>query len=190
VKTFVFCLLLWIPIPAAAQTSREKTPPPAARSDASAQEMAIGQLRLTGTIHVGDRAPDFTATSSSGRELTLSRLKGDWLVLVFAANREDFEAMSGIQSRLIEAGTRVYGICKEKPQRLRNYADEKQLPFELLADDTGEISSLYGFYSWEQRSTTRGFVVLDRLGVVRLALQGEAPPSQVADLAHFTIAGY
>ena len=31
---------------------------------------------------------------------------------------------------------------------------------------------------------------LDRLGVVRLALHGEAPPSQVADLAHFTIAGY
>ncbi len=187
-KTFVVVLLLCLAPLAAAASSRD-TPPPPSRPEASPQEMPLGQLRVAGTIHLGQTAPDFTAVSTSGRELTLSRLKGDWLVLVFAPNREDFGALRETSNRLMEYGTRVFGICKEKPQRLRAYAEAEGLPFELLADDTGEISSLYGYYNWEQRSTTRGFIVLDRWGVVRLALQGEAPPQEVADLTRFTVSG-
>jgi peroxiredoxin Q/BCP len=150
----------------------------------------LGQLRIAGTVHVGERAPDFTAVSSSGNERTLSRLKGDWLVLVFVQSREDFAKLRDLQSRLVDTGPLVFGICKDKPQRLRAYARSERLPFELLADDTGEISSLYGYYNWERRETTRGFVVMDRFGVVRLALQGQAPEDQVADLTRYTIAGY
>jgi peroxiredoxin Q/BCP len=188
VKTFVVCLLLLSATPALAET-RDKTPP-SRRAESGDRELPLGQLRLMGTVHVGESAPDFTATATSGRELTLSRLRGDWLVLVFAENREDFGALRDIQGRLLETGTRVFGVCKDKPQRLRSYAESEQLPFELLADDTGEISALYGFYSWERRATTRGFVVLDRQSVVRLAVQGQAPPDQVANLAAFTITGF
>ncbi|TMQ72343.1 MAG: redoxin domain-containing protein [Candidatus Eisenbacteria bacterium] len=189
-KTFVVAwLLLLSVVPAAAQT-REKSPPAPNRAETSAQDMPLGQLRLIGTVRVGQSAPDFTLTSSAGPDRTLSRLKGDWLVLVFAENREDFAALRAVQERLLDGGTRLYGICKEKPQRLRSYVEEQRLPFEILADDTGEISALYGFYDWERRSTTRGFVVVDRRSVVRLALEGQAPPDQVADLARFTITGY
>jgi peroxiredoxin Q/BCP len=190
VKTFVvLSILLCIVAPALAETDREQSPPAPSREGA-ATEVPTGQLRLIGTVHVGEHAPDFTAASTSGRELTLSRMKGDWLVLVFAESREEFTGLRDLQNRLFEVGPRVLGICKDKPQRLRAYAESEELPFELLSDVTGEISALYGYYDWQSRATTRGFVVLDRFGVVRLALQGQAPADQVADLARFTIAGY
>ena len=190
-KTFVVLFVLCLAAPAFAETSREQapSPPPPVTGDAP-KEVPLGQLRLMGTVHVGERAPDFTAISTTGNERTLSRLQGDWLVLVFAESREDFAKLRDLQSRLFETGPRVFGICKDKPQRLRAYAESQALPFELLADDTGEISSLYGYYDWERRETMRGFVVMDRRGVVRLALQGQAPPDQVADLARYTIVGY
>lgn len=189
-KTFVALLMLWTVAPGLAQTTREEAPAPPVRPESQPQDVPLGQLRPTGTVHVGESAPDFTTVSTSGRELTLSRLKGDWLVLVFAENREDFGVLRDVEKKLADIGARMYGICKDKPQRLRAYVESERLPFELLADATGEISSLYGYYNWERRSTTRGFVVLNRQGVVRLALQGQAPPQQVSELARFTIVGY
>lgn len=189
-KAFAVCLLLCVAATAAAQSNLDKVPTPSQGTESGSQAIPVGQLRLSGTVHVGEAAPDFTVTSSSGRELSLSRLKGDWLVLVFAESREDFAPLREIHDQLLRAGTLVYGVCKEKPQRLRSYAEVQQLPFELLADPTGEVSALYGYYDWERRSTMRGFVVLDRRSIVRLALQGPAPPEEVVSLAHYTIAGY
>jgi peroxiredoxin len=120
-----------------------------------------------------------------GREISLSDRA---IIALCPRSCEDF-ALAGFHDRC-EGGPLVYGVCKEKPQRLRSYAEVQQLPFELLADPTGEVSALYGYYDWERRSTMRGFVVLDRRSVVRLALQGPAPPEEVVSLAHYTIAGY
>lgn len=189
-KAFAVCVLLFVAAPVTAQPNLDKVPTPSPGNVPGTQALPTGQLRVAGTVHIGQAAPDFTMISSSGRELTLSRLKGDWLVLVFAENREDFAALRAIQPQLLESGSFVYGVCKEKPQRLRAYTEDQQLPFEILADPTGEVSALYGYYDQERRATTRGFVVLDRHSVVRLALQGQAPPEEVANLAHFTIAGY
>ena len=184
-------LMLFVVVPSAAQqTVEDKVPAPSRVPEVGSKDIPVGQLRLTGTVHVGQSAPDFTVVSSSGRELTLSRLKGDWLVLVFAENREDFAALRDVHDQLAQSGLFVFGVCKEKPQRLRSYAESERLPFELLADPTGEVSSLYGMYDWERRATTRGFVVLDRRSVIRLALQGPAPPEEVASLAHYTVTGY
>ena len=183
--------LLAIVPSALAQTNEPKAIQPSAPSKGAEtpRDLPVGQMRLAGQVHVAEAAPDFTTLSSSGREVTLSRLRGDWLVLVFTEEREDFAAVRGVQDALANIGVRVYGICKEKASRLRSYAESAALPFELLADDTGEISALYGYYSLERRGTTHGFVVLDRRGVVRLALQGQAPPQQVADLVRYTIVG-
>ena len=189
-KVLVVCALLCVAAPSAAQPNLDKVPTPSQGTESGSQALPVGQLRVAGVVHVGQSAPDFTVMSSSGRELTLSRLKGDWLVLVFSENREDFAALRDIHERLIESGSFVYGVCKEKPQRLRTYAEDERLPFELLADPTGEISALYGYYDQERRATTRGFVVLDRHSMVRLALQGQAPPEEIASLAHYTITGY
>ena len=193
-KTFA-CLfvasLAVVPI-AMAQSSAPKSTPAPVRQEPGSQsrDLPLGQLRVTGRVHVGEGAPDFTAPSSSGREVTLSRLKGNWLVLVFSENREDYASYDDVHQRLADVGVRLYGLCKEKAYRLRATVEEESLPFEIVADDTGEISALYGYYDWERRATAHGFVVMDRQGVVRLALQGEATPQQMADLVRFTVVGF
>lgn len=193
-KTFalLFSALFALAPAALAQSSAPKGSPPPVRQDPSSQErdMPLGQLRVTGQVHIGERAADFTAPSSSGREVTLSRLRGNWMVLVFAENREDYVPFLGVHDRILQSGARLYGLCKEKAYRLRAIVEDKGLPFEVLADDTGEISALYGYWNWERRATSPGFLVIDPQGVVRLALQGQATPDQVADLVRFTISGF
>src|SRR5262245_63919407 len=106
--------MLCLVVPAAAQqTVEDKVPPPSLSPEVGSKDIPVGQLRVTGTVHVGQSAPDFTMVSSSGRELTLSRLKGDWLVLVFAENREDFAALRDVHDQLAQNGMFVFGVCKE-----------------------------------------------------------------------------
>lgn len=176
--------------PLGAQSSQSKPSTGQPPKRVTAQDLALGRLRVTGRVHVGETVPDFTAVSSSGREVTISRLRGDWLVLLFAAAREDFRMFREVHESLRETGAVVLGVCKEKPQRLRTIAERDSLPFELLADDTGDVSAVYGLYDIHRRSTVPGFVLVDRQGVVRLALQGQAPPAQVEALTHFTIIGF
>jgi peroxiredoxin len=191
-KSFVVLsiLMLCCAPSASAQTDDAKSTPAPAIPTATAQHDApTGQLRVSGNVHIGETAPDFTAYSTADHEITLSRMRGDWVVLLFASSREEFGALRAVYDPAAGCGARTVGICKDKIQRLRSYADGQRLPFELVADDTGEISSIYGYYDLEQRATTPGFVVMDRRGVVRLALQGEVQPQNIVDLVRFAILG-
>jgi len=190
-KSFIaLSVLMLVCAPSAsAQTDDAKTSPPTVSSTAAPRDAPTGQLRVSGRVHIGETAPDFTAYSTTDREVTLSRLRGDWVLMLFANEREDFNALRAVYDPVAGYGARTIGICKDKIQRLRSYADSQRLPFELLSDDTGEISSIYGYYDLEQRATTPGFVVVDRFGVVRLALQGEVQPQSIVDLVRFTIMG-
>ena len=185
----LLALLCYAPSAAAQTDDAKSTPAPAIPTLAPQHDTPTGQLRVSGNVHVGETAPDFTAYSTTDREITLSRMRGDWVLLLFAGSREDFGALRAVVDPVAGCGARTVGICKDKIQRLRSYADGQQLPFELLADDTGEISSIYGYYDLEQRATMPGFVVMDRRGVVRLALQGEVQPQSIIDLVRFTILG-
>jgi len=182
--------LLALAGPVGAQSSDHKSPPTTRSRQEKSQDISLGQLRVVGRIYVGAPVPDFTALSSSGRDITISRQKGDWLVLLFVETREDFHMFREVYRELRGAGATVFGVTKEKPQRLRVIVERDSLPFDLLADDTGDISALYGLYDIHRGATTPGFVLVDRQGVVRMALQGQAPPEQVAALTRFTIVGY
>src|SRR5262249_37303843 len=109
----------------------------------------VSQLRINGRIYVGERAPDFSLWSSRDRELKLSRTRGDWVVLCFGNRREDLGALRKLQTALGASGITVLGVCHEKPQALRAFAERDSIPFEMLADVTGEISAIYGLYDSE-----------------------------------------
>jgi peroxiredoxin Q/BCP len=185
-------LAISAPLHAQSNDSKAPTTPAPSRppKQEGRQDISLGQIRVVGRVHVGAPVPDFTALSSSGRELTISRQRGDWLLLLFAEAREDFNTFRELHQDLRSTGAVVLGVSKEKPQRLRAIVERDSLPFELLADDTGDISALYGFYDLQRRFTTPGFVLVDRQGVVRMALQGQAPPDQIAALTRFTIVGF
>ncbi|HEY3217270.1 MAG TPA: peroxiredoxin family protein [Candidatus Eisenbacteria bacterium] len=183
------CLLVMLATPASpfAQGSEGK-PTPVRSTKRSEAQKPVGQLRAIGHVYVGERAPDFELTSSRGRSVVLSKLRGDWVLLNFAEDRRRFSELRSIRDSLAELGVVMLGVCRDQPQALRTYAQRDSIPFELLADPTGEISALYGLFDFVHTATVPGFIVLDRRGVVRLGLLGQSlPPDQVAELVRFTI---
>lgn len=155
-----------------------------------ATELSLPQLKVTGRVFVGDPAPDFSLTSSAGREVSLSRFRGDWVLLHFVPDRRDFNALGEAQADLASIGVTMLGVCRENPQSLRSHAQRDSIPFELLADATGEISAIYGLYDPAATASRSGFVVVDRNGKVRLALMGTIPPRQLVELVRYTMTGF
>ena len=185
--SFVIAALL---APSAWAADEPKTPPASKRSAGAGTSGPGGQLRIAGRLYIDEAAPDFELPSSRDRKVVLSRQRGDWLLLVFVADRNDFAAMRTINDDCAAIGVRIFGVCRDNPQSLRSTAARDGIPFEMLADPTGEISSLYGLYDAPHRTCVPGFVVLDRHGVVKLLVTGQVvPPSQILELTRLTAAG-
>ena len=181
-------LCLGSPWAMAQETPKRGTP--RSSRPAAATEMSLPQLKVTGRVFVGDLAPDFSLTSSAGREVTLSRFRGDWVLLHFVPDRRDFNALGEAQADLVRIGVTMLGVCRDNPQSLRAHAQRDSIPFELLADATGEISAIYGLYDPAATASRSGFVVVDRNGKVRLALMGTIPPRQLVELVRYTMTGF
>jgi peroxiredoxin len=131
---------------------------------------------VTSQVYVGEAAPDFELDGSEGRPVRLAKLKGYWLLLVFADRRAELAPLQQIEPRLRKLGVRPYGVCGDKAYTLGSFARQQKLPFVLLADVTGEVSQLYGLYDSRLSQIRPGFVLVSRQGVVRMALLGQALP--------------
>ena len=175
---------------ASAQEPPKGGAPPRSSQNAPATELSLPQLKMSGQIYVGELAPDFALTSSAGREVTLSRLRGEWVLLHFVPDRRDFAALQEAQPELADMGVTLVGVCKDNPQSLRSYVQREGVSYELLADATGEISAVYGLYDAAASASRSGFLVVDRNGKVRLALMGTIPPRQLVELVRYTMSGF
>jgi len=131
---------------------------------------------VTSQVYVGETAPDFELDGSEGRAVRLARLKGYWLLLVFADRRAELAPLQDVEPRLRRLGVKPFGICGDKAHTLASFARQRQLPFVLLADVTGEISQLYGLRDTRAGQIRPGFVLINRQGIVRMALLGQALP--------------
>jgi peroxiredoxin len=146
------------------------TPPAAQESPVSPVPQ---ENRIQSQVYVGEQAPGFELDGSQGRPVRLAHLKGYWILLVFADRRTDLTPLKEIEPDLRRLGVKPYGICADKVHALKSHAEREQLPVTLLSDITGEISQLYGLYDTRMRQVRPGFVLIDRQGVVRLALLGQ-----------------
>jgi peroxiredoxin len=175
---------------ALAQEGPKRPTPPSPRPQYSPTRTAGASLRISGQVYVGEQAPDFELDASNGKPLKLSRLRGDWVVLAFAERREQLGKLRSAYPEIHELGAQIIGVCDEKAHALKTYAERDSVPFLLLADVTSEISSLYGLFDSERGTTRPGFLVIDRRGIVRMALLGQQlPAEEIARLARFAITG-
>jgi peroxiredoxin len=157
---------------------------------ANTRSTPVGTLSLTGHVFPGDDAPGFSLTSSRGLDRSLHSLKGDWVVLLFLPRKNDFIAFRDLSDEFAKLPARLVGITYENPQSLKTLDDRERLGFELLGDATGEVSASYGLWDALANTTRPGMIVVDRKGMVRLVVSGQAlPPEQVISLTRITIEG-
>lgn len=124
-------------------------------------------------VRVGEEAPDFTLRDENNPEVTLSKLRGHPVVLVFYP--ADFSpictnelcAYSDEHSLFAEKGAKVFGISRDSIWAHRAFKEQHKLRQSLLADPKGEVARLYGCWNEAAGAAERMTVVIDEHGVVR-----------------------
>lgn len=132
---------------------------------------------------VGSPAPDFTLSSTSGEDVTLSALKGKKVLLAFfplaftGTCTAEMCAFTEEWSSFQDADTVVLPISVDSVPTLREFKAKESLGLDLLSDFKREVSRRYGTLIEEKFYSNRAYIVIDRDGIVRWAY-AEASPGQ------------
>ena len=184
----LFCALL-CPQLAGAQSDTRPAPPSAPPPEDEPASPHT-KIHISGEVYIGERAPDFVLDASNGQALKLSSTRGDWIILVFDERKEGLRDLRNQVDDARGFGAKIYGVAHEKSYQLESWSQREKIPFIVLADPTGEICSMYGLYNGLNSTADPGFVLIDRDGVVRMALLGQRlPPGDITRLARFAING-
>jgi peroxiredoxin Q/BCP len=115
-------------------------------------------------------APDFTLRDGDGSDWTLSDHRGKTVVLLFYPGDNTpvcTAQLCSVRDHWSEyqaTGAEVVGISMDSAESHKDFAEKKQLPLRLLADDKGEVTARYDVKSWLPGRSARAVVVIDKAG--------------------------
>lgn len=142
----------------------------------------------------GDTAPDFTLTSDTEEQVTLSDLRGTKVIVYFypaamtpGCTKQACDFSESLDS-LRGAGYEVVGVSKDKPAKLAKFRERDSLTLTLLSDEDLEVHRAYGaygtkkLYGKEVEGVIRSTVVVGEDGTVELAQYNVKATGHVAKL--------
>lgn len=122
---------------------------------------------------IGSAAPDFTLPSTSGSEVTLSKLRGKNVLLAFfplaftrvcttemCSFTEDYGAFR-------DANTEVLPISVDSIPTLKEFKSKERISVDLLSDFKRGVSRRYGTLLEDRFHSNRAYILIDRDGIVR-----------------------
>ena len=145
-------------------------------------------------LSAGDTAPDFTLTSDTGEQVSLSGLRGQKVVVYFypaamtpgcTTQACDF---SDSLSSLKAAGYEVLGISPDPPEKLAKFREDDGLTITLLSDPDRSALTAYGafgekkMYGKTVQGVIRSTFVVDEHGTLELAQYNVKATGHVAKL--------
>jgi peroxiredoxin len=134
--------------------------------------MTVAQLQ--NSPQVGDLAPEFTAASTSGKDVSLADFRGKKNVLIaffplaftgtcskeLACFTEDFDRFAG-------RGVEILPISVDAVPSLREFKNKLQMKTDLLSDFKRDISRAYGVLNEDRFYANRAYFLIDREGRLR-----------------------
>ncbi len=125
-------------------------------------------------IKVGDVAPDFTLSSQTGEQVTLSDYRGKQAVVVYFYPKDNTPGCTAESCAFRDSyevfktmGAEVIGISSDSIRSHDSFAKKYNLPFLLLSDSDSSIRNLYGVPSTMFILPGRVTYVIDKQGIVR-----------------------
>lgn len=129
---------------------------------------------LQNSPQIGDVAPDFTAASTSGKEISLASFRGNRNVLLaffplaftgtctkeLICFTEDFDQFAG-------KGVEILPISVDSVPTLREFKQKLQMKTDLLSDFKRDISRAYGVLNEDRFYSNRAYFLVDKSGMVR-----------------------
>lgn len=130
--------------------------------------------QLQNSPQAGELAPEFTAASTSGKDVSLSSFRGKSNVLLaffplaftgtctkeLACFSEDFDRFAG-------QGVEILPISVDATPSLREFKNKLGMKTDLLSDFRRDISRAYGVLNEERFYSNRAYFLIDRSGRIR-----------------------
>ncbi len=135
----------------------------------------------TGSVKVGNPAPDFALPSLDGKTVRLSDLRGQVVLINFWATwcppcRMEMPAIQDAYEANHQKGFTVLAVSVAEPaSSVRSFVQEFGLTFTPLLDSKGEVSSRY------QAMGLPTSIFVDREGIIRAIHVGAMTPAQIND---------
>ena len=142
----------------------------------------------------GDTAPDFTLTSDTDEQVTLSDLRGRKVIIYFypaamtpGCTMQACDFTESLDS-LRGAGYEVLGISKDKPAKLAKFRERDALTLTLLSDESLEVHKANGAHGEKKLygklvdGVIRSTFVVDEEGKVEVAQYNVKATGHVAKL--------
>ena len=132
-------------------------------------------LAYANATPVSGKAPDFTLKSNSGKNMKLSELRGQVVLLNFWASwcgpcRQEMPLLDALHKRYKKVGFTVLGVNVESDSsKARKYLSSVKVQFPILFDTTNQVSKTYKV---EAMPTT---IIIDRNGNMRYLHTGYKP---------------
>ncbi|ASK34613.1 thioredoxin-dependent thiol peroxidase [Alloalcanivorax mobilis] len=130
-------------------------------------------------VEEGQPAPDFTAATTGGGNVSLSALAGKKVVLYFYPKDStpgcttEGQNFRDLYPRFQEAGCEILGVSRDSLKRHENFKAKQGFPFELISDEDETVCRLFDvihlkkLYGKEYEGIERSTFLIDQKGVVR-----------------------
>jgi peroxiredoxin Q/BCP len=142
------------------------------------------KLKSAKSANVGDDAPDFTMTGTTGPGLHLADLRGNKRAVLFFYPQD---CTSGCLAQLTEAGGVMddftaldavpFGVNEAEAESHQVFLDQLDIPFDLLVDRNFEVSKAYDAMKPDAERISRTVVIVGKNGKVIFRAAG-APPAE------------
>ena len=107
-------------------------------------------------LSVGDKAPNFTLPTDGERKITLSKLKGEKVIVYFYPKDDtpgctkETCGFNDNLSKLNKLNVRVIGISKCSVQKHDKFKAKYDLKFPLASDENSDVCEQYG--TWVEKN--------------------------------------